>query len=52
MTGDQQTLHKENPVVSSRRSIGINNQYVHGRLHLFFYRDKTCTASQGIQGRP
>lgn len=39
MTGDQQTIHKENPVGKiMQRSIGAYYRYVHGRLHLFFLR--------------
>lgn len=54
MTGDQQTIHKENPVGKiMQRSIGAYYRYVHGRLHLFFfYGDKTWTASLGTQGQP
>lgn len=38
MTGDQQTIHKENPVGKiMQRSIGAYYRYVHGRLHLFFF---------------
>lgn len=38
MTGDQQTIHKENPVGKiMQRSIGAYYRYVHGRLHLSFF---------------